>query len=467
MKDTGADAALLKPLDPDVVERQFNISDRIAERSSAGPEANEYDIAFANELAARLGDTIQTALKDVRRRLNNFHDKVTKAVAGHDFEEEKNEIQSLLSEQRVAIGTITNDLDYAHKQFLQTASAFDAYRAKRKLVAPATKAQGTANIFAFLTILVVAEAFFNMLFLAPVDPEGPLWGGITAVLISIINVTIGFGVGYGLKYLRSALPTSKMVGLSILFIGIPFITLCHYIVMKYRSEMSLLGEQINAGSDYMGLSTLLERTIQSIINTPLLVNDFNSLIIFIVGLILSALALIKGYTLGDSYPGYTNEQAKFEVFREQFVGLRNEHVTDLETLKLEAIAHISRFIRDADAGKKIAINYANDADSLLQSYRTFEQSVQATSAAVIGRYVSPLKPSERTRVSKLITERVAEQTSSEGDLADIARTIRNVSNDGAESARNARELADALRAETIATIDARIEALQERYKDEK
>jgi len=466
MKNTAADAALLKPLDPIGIERQFKITERVEERSSAGAEAAEYDIALANELAARFGEVIQNALKDVRRRLNNFHDKVTKAVAGHDFEEEKNEIQSLISEQRAAIGTINDDLDYAHKQFVQEAMAFADYRNKRRLVAPAKKALGAINVFAFLIILVVVESSFNALFLAPVDPDGMLWGGISALLISIINVAIGFVTGYGLKYLRSVRADSKIVGTAVLLIGPPFIILCHYVVMKYRSEMSLLGEQINAGGEYLGRTALYDLTIQSIGDTPFSVNDFNSLTIFIIGLILGFLALHKGLTLGDKYPGYTNEQAKFEDVREVFVRLRNQHINDLEALKREAVGHISTFIRDADAGKKIAVNYANDADSLLQSYRTFEQSVQAASAWVIARYVSPMKPSERTKVSKLITERVAAQTSSERDLADIAKTIRDASNAGAESTRHARKLADDLRAETIATIDSRIKALQERYNDE-
>lgn len=465
MKHAAKDLPGLKALDADRIEQELGVTMRINERLETGADKAECDAAFANDLAAHLGQASQEALKLVKGKLVYHHEQAARACAGLDFERQKHEIEAIQSEIRVAIESDRDDLSYTYDQYVGAKTHFDQYRKKRGLVAPAKPSEGLLNTGLFLTVLICLEAFFNALFLAPVDPQGLLWGSFSALILAIIGVLAGFSAGYWGKYINSRSWGPKLFGAVILAGGISCLLAFHYLVMKYRSEMSLLGEQVEFGSDYISHSELLSRTFNSISHTPLHVNDFNSLIIFIMGLMLGFLSLLKGYGLGDRYPGYTHQRKLFDDVREQYVSERKGHLSDLEALRQNAIDSIHSFINDAENGQKLATNYANASLELVQAHRTFEQSVHSTLRHLTSRYAESLPTREKAKVRRMIEERVSPAIEHSEDLQSLADEIRRIAQSGADDAERACLDADKLRERTIAAIDAQISEFRKRFAD--
>lgn len=455
----------LKPLDADRIEKELRLPARIEERKEPSIESEECDASLANDLAAHLGQASQDALQDVRARLIYHNEQASKACTGLDFEKEKNHIKGIQNQISVSIERDRSDLIYTHQQYKDAKKHFDKYKADRDLIAPAKLGASDAMTASYLALLVLAEALFNAIFLAPVDPQGLIWGGFTAVILAFVSVFVGFGVGYGAKNIWSKHIPVKLVGFFIALLGTTFLPLFHYLVMKYRSEMSLLGEEIELGAEFQGLATLLARTVESILNTPFHVNDFNSLIIFLIGAILAFLAAQKGYSLGDKYPGYTNQRMQFDSVREQHISLRNNNLAYLESLRNDAIDSIRDFIERAETGQKLAKNYANSSMELLQSYRTFEQSLKSTAQHMISRYVEPLAPREKAKVRKFVDARVNPSIEHDDDLQALVGETRQAAQISVADAERARELAEELRSKTIDAIETQIIDFRRQFSD--
>lgn len=195
MANAVSDLATLKPIDFDAVEKEMKVQAAIEERGLPDTAKEDADLEFANDLADRLGSAASIAAKDVTSRLVYQQNQAVKACEGLDFEREKNQIRKRQSEIRVEIRRDEDDLKYAFELFQRSKEHFDSYRAARNLIRPAKRSEPAGTLFGFLAIIAMVEAFFNAIFLAPVDPAGLVWGWLTSVLISIVNVGFGFGVG--------------------------------------------------------------------------------------------------------------------------------------------------------------------------------------------------------------------------------------------------------------------------------
>lgn len=252
MANAVSDLATLKPIDFDAVEKEMKVQAAIEERGLPDTAKEDADLEFANDLADRLGSAASIAAKDVTSRLVYQQNQAVKACEGLDFEREKNQIRKRQSEIRVEIRRDEDDLKYAFELFQRSKEHFDSYRAARNLIRPAKRSEPAGTLFGFLAIIAMVEAFFNAIFLAPVDPAGLVWGWLTSVLISIVNVGFGFGVGNGTKLFNSFRLHAKILGSLIAAVGVPSLFAFHYLVMKYRAEMSRLGEEIESGGEYIG-----------------------------------------------------------------------------------------------------------------------------------------------------------------------------------------------------------------------
>jgi methylglyoxal synthase len=227
--------------------------------------------------------------------------------------------------------------------------------------------------------------------------------------------------------------------------------------------MSLVGEEIEAGGDYLTLSELFVRTWESILSNPANVGDMISFVVFIVGVGIALFAVKEGYSIGDPYPGYTAAQDRFEANRSGFIDRRNRHLDDLQDLRDDVINEIDSFIKAADAGKTKAINWAQQSRTLLQSYRTFRTSTDTAASVIADRYVSNLKGREKSSVRKLIAERVKQALAHDTDIEALVADVCKAAEAGAADASDARRQADELRTETIEAIDRQISEFKEKF----
>lgn len=167
--------------------------------------------------------------------------------------------------------------------------------------------------FSLIALVVIIEALGNMYLFAQGNELGLLGGIFEAILLSVVNVGVTVVVGMlALPHLNVPTGAKRRLALVALIAAILFALLFNFTAAHYRDLLSISKEQALMGSIPHAFQHPFELS-------------FNGLVLLVLGLIVSALGLWKGYTLDDKYPGYGDATRKYEEAKEAFKELREQH----------------------------------------------------------------------------------------------------------------------------------------------
>ncbi len=145
--------------------------------------------------------------------------------------------------------------------------------------------------FAWIFMALVAEGVANSSFF-PQD-LGLLGGFITAVGVSIGNVAISVITGaLFIRNLNHIKVSRKLLGGFGILICLFLIATLHLSVAHYR-------EAVARNPDEHLFSVLPQ-----VWSNPFGIQDMESIVLIIIGVVISVLAIYKGYTWDDRYPGF-------------------------------------------------------------------------------------------------------------------------------------------------------------------
>lgn len=211
---------------------------------------------------------------------------------------------------------------------------YDALRAKREYAFFNYENKRRADpkldkwqfILFFLVVPLVVESLLNGNFFAEASDFGLVGGAATAVIISALNIALGFFMGVGparyCQHVRSshlfwALPAyAGMIALIVLF---------NLAVGHYR-------EMLIANPDARSVQ-VMPRLLES----PFAIYDLKSVALVIIGCIVAFVAATKGYSAFGSYPGhaaaYRRWRQRWEAVEEERRRLDIELLPELEALR--------------------------------------------------------------------------------------------------------------------------------------
>jgi hypothetical protein len=189
--------------------------------------------------------------------------------------------------------------------------ALRAYKAIHQLAAPANYPESHVLHWAFIFALMVMEAIANAYFFAQGSDLGLLGGVIQAFLISGVNVGVALFIGVvilpnlNLKIgiLREA--RSKIIfslALLAVLLYLPLVIAFNLLVAHFRDQLEITPfDAFNAAM----------AAVESFWNAPFGISNVDSWLLFGVGLLFAAIALLKGYTADDRNPGYGKLDRRF------------------------------------------------------------------------------------------------------------------------------------------------------------
>jgi len=171
--------------------------------------------------------------------------------------------------------------------------------------------------YAIVALLVLLESLANAYFFAQGSDFGLLGGVFQAFLVSITNVGIGLLVGvFALRVLHHRSLLRKSLSFVVVSLFVPLTLSFNLIAAHYRD---LLGANPSA----IHIEVLLQ-TWQS----PLSLS-FEGFLLCAIGVCASILALFKGYTADDSYPGYGTIGRRHEASVKELEGARESAIEKL------------------------------------------------------------------------------------------------------------------------------------------
>lgn len=226
--------------------------------------------------------------------------------------------------QELQIGL--DDLHEARRDLTAQEKAYAAFTAKNKLDRPA-KVSSKAGTFFKVTLIIflmLGEFVTNGTLLA----EGNSFGLVGGILESIIfsGVNVGVAVFFGLYLIPNLNHRNifrKFAGLLSFFAYLSVAVIINLGLAHYREVAITLQE----GAGALVMERLFGRT--------LILDDFQSWILFTLGFLFSLIAMIDSLTLRDPYPGFSHRDKALRVARAAYADERREAIEALGEVRKE------------------------------------------------------------------------------------------------------------------------------------
>ena len=203
---------------------------------------------------------------------------------------------------------------------------------------------------------------------------GLLGGFVTAVGVSAVNVAVSFLIGFlFIRNLNHLQITRKLLGALGLLFSLPLITFLHLTVAHYR-EAVIRGQDVNVFG-----------VVPQVWSDPFGIQDMESMMLVLIGGVVSIIAIYKGYTFDDRYPGFGAEYRKWNDIMEEV----SDHLEDtkhrahdLYSVTVKKTLAIPKLLRSREVPLKVIDGKVNAYFSCFETY--YEQTEQTAHSIVVG-----------------------------------------------------------------------------------
>ena len=162
-----------------------------------------------------------------------------------------------------------------------------------------TRYEGRFEKVAVITAVMVGESLLNARMFGLASGEGFVGGFSEALIISFASVLFSAGAGYAIRYSNAKRFLMRRLGTAARLLWLPVIVLLHLLTGHYRDSLMLAARE--GGADVIEAG---RQAVASLLANPLALQDYHSMLLVLLGLIMAAFAAYEGYCLDDPYPDY-------------------------------------------------------------------------------------------------------------------------------------------------------------------
>jgi hypothetical protein len=294
--------------------------------------------------------------------------------------------QNALSRLRSANHRAESELGPLREGYISARDELGDFRARHGLKRAARISSSRPVTAGLLVILISVEAGANAVFFAKGAELGLLGGLWTAVCISAVNVVVAFAIGFfPLRWMKHRNFMVKLFGLLLAVGGSAVIVAVHGFAAHLR--------EVPGGVDD---EAVLATAVTSLRHSPFELHDINSYYLFAIGVVWALVAMWKGYTFDDPYPGYGAHQRRCDHAREAYSDEHDNLFEDLEKIKEDTVAAIDNGITRIPLFPQQAAAIRTEREALRQKFRGYEASVETAANQLLARYRDANRISRKT-----------------------------------------------------------------------
>jgi hypothetical protein len=305
-------------------------------------------------LLARVRELFTSIRQEAAGTLSALHGEITRKREILSQERFESRIRSIEATMRTMLNKHGGELEQ---------KVYDALKAKREYAFFSYTHKRTADpkldkwqfLLFFLVVPLVIESLLNGTFFAEASDFGLVGGAATAVIISALNISLGFIMGLGpARYCQHVRGSHLLWALPAYVAMIVLIVLFNLAVGHYR-------EMLIANPDARSI-----QIVPRMLENPLAVYEFKSLALVIIGCIVAFVAASKGYSAFGSYPGhataYKRWRQRWNAVEEERRKLDTDLLPELEAIR----SQINSFREDCQyeigrlQASKVAADQARD-----------------------------------------------------------------------------------------------------------
>lgn len=299
---------------------------------------------------------------------------------------------SLTSSVEAELATDKQKLIKLTEERIDAKVDLNGFRKLNDITEPARYPDSIIYHFGLLILALVAETAVNAFFY---QNEGGLLGGaIVAFGVSFANLGLAALLGYGFRWQNLAQAGWRALGWASLTIAVLVAFYCNALFATFRSEY----QNVTDPSDYSEMSAAFRRASDQAFDIFIFQPDFAdmmSFILFIIGLLLSAFAFWKGYTVDDPVPGHSRrdkrlkkaiaaEEAKTEEVRLKLRNFLVERRTKLQSMRDEPTRLIARANSQRSNLSEAASSLKSQAAAIQRDYELVLDAYRQSNLAVRG-----------------------------------------------------------------------------------
>lgn len=336
---------------------------------ATSPDGNEREIhnyfeqrmALINKIAndglsRRNTSIIDTHLEDERAAITNLTNH-TKLEIESLMSREFRELQSLKRER--------DELDDEYRQF-RLVNGLDRI--------PHYPESQLLN-FAIILVFWLIESAGNGYFFAEGSELGLLGGVAQAVIIAAINISLAFFImGTIFRYKNHASWWKRLTSYSVFMIYAAGAVAFNLLVAHYRDLFAL--HPASAG----------QKALQQFGDNPLALADFNSWMLFCMGLLFSLFALIDGYKRDDPYPGYGKLHRRLRRLYDNYEEQRDDVIDQIEGIRRDFLGRLERMKQAVAMKHTRLVHLVEEKQAFIAEYQHGIATFVTSANALIHRY---------------------------------------------------------------------------------
>jgi len=332
-------------------------------------ETEKRIVFVAEEFLSNVNDLANKEMTDINRQIGDCtvtqEDAFADLEAAADKEFQRYALQARPELQRLRV---------EERQQLRN---FKLFKAKNDLERLASYPESRWFHAALIALAILVECGANTYFFAAGSELGLLGGFFQALLISAGNVAVSLCAG------RLALPSLHHVnryrvvaGVAGFCAWIAGISVYHLLVAHYRDMLAI------------DLDKAVTGAIGSFAASPFHLESLDSILVLVIGLVISIFALIEGYKFDEKYPGYGEEDRKYKQKRREYETKEAEVRTKMAACISDAEKRIAERLNGYEEKFAKMTDLLSGAGSVVEHFENIYSQVDDIVAAAVSKYRS-------------------------------------------------------------------------------
>ena len=292
-------------------------------QNATNPDGTEREIQsyFENRMA-NINRIVNEGLCVRNTSITDTNLQDERALINNHTEHSKLAVKSLMAREFRLLKQLKKELDDIQQEF-------QAFQTENHLVRTAHYPDSQLLYFAVILLFWLLESAGNGYFFAEGSELGLLGGVGQAVVIAAINISIAFFLmGWLFRYKNHYSPWKQLAAYIGLGVYLPCVFGFNLLVAHYRDYFAFNPKE--AGN----------LAVQRFIESPWQLSEFNSWILFFMGLLFAIFAFIDGYKRDDAYPGYGHLHRRLQDLHEEYDEHRDDIVTQVEEVRQEFLTKL-------------------------------------------------------------------------------------------------------------------------------
>jgi hypothetical protein len=368
----------LRPIDTAAIARELNIEAEATERgrSNTPPSNGTVPDLIEQRILQRIESEWTWQGGELINSLRAYTQRLIGYSVASEFTRLDVQANDTLARLREANHRAEAELGPLREDYIAFRDELYDFKNKHRLERAPRRNARRWTTFGLLFVLVAFEATANGLLFAKGSEFGLAGGVGTAVVISLLNVSWSFILGlWPIRWINHRTFLVTLLGLGFSMAGIAGLVALHGFAAHYRDAMAAVGEE-----------RALRVAFDTLWAAPWKLADLNSYYLFAMGLFFGLLAVYKGATFDDPYPGYGTRSRRHEEARQEYSDAHADLFDELADIKDETVDLLDTGIKQIPLYPQQAAQIRVQRAALVQSFRGYEAAVESASNHLLAQY---------------------------------------------------------------------------------